>query len=458
MNSLCGLGVSEVARQIREGALSPVELLEAYLERIESVEPRVRAWVLVDRVGARRLAGERLADVKAGRIRGPLHGVPVGFKDIYHVAGMVTTAGAGPFAHERPAADAQAVAHVRAAGAVVLGKTTTTEFAYLDPAGTRNPWNPEHTPGGSSSGSAAAVASGMLPLALGSQTVGSTLRPAAYCGAIGFKPTHGRISCAGVVPLAWSFDHVGVFCRRVEGVALTLQVLAGYDPADPFSVPAPVDDYVAAVEREPVPPHLGIPRRFVDQAGAETIAHVESVAERFRRAGARLGEVQLPPAFEGLHGAGMLVVQVEATAYHQGRFGGRGAYREKFRSLLDAGAKVPATDYAVALKRCRLFRRQLDALLEGFDALLMPVAGAPAPKGLASTGDPAFCAPWSFAGVPAIALPSGIAGDGLPLGVQLVGASFGEAGLLATARWCEAILGFQTAFAMKGGSGHAPTD
>lgn len=444
MDMLYTLGVAEAARRIRERTLFPVELVEAQLDRIRTVEPYVRAWVSLDTDGARRTAEERLAELKAGRVRGPLHGVPVGFKDLYHVAGMVTTAGAGPFADERPKADAEAVGRLRTAGAVVLGKAATTEFAYLDPAETRNPWNPEHTPGGSSSGSAAAVGSGMVPLALGSQTVGSTLRPAAYCGVIGFEPTHGRISCTGLVPLAWSFDHVGVFCRSVEDVALTLQVLGGYDPADPFSVPAPVPDYVAAIRRDPHPPHLGVPQRFVEQATAETIAHLESVADRFRRGGARVEDIQLPSTFEGLRAAGMLVVQVEATAYHEARFAGKARdYREKFRTLLEAGMRAPAIDYSQALRQCRLFRRQMEMLITEFDALLMPVAGAPAPKGLTSTGDPTFCAPWSFAGVPAMALPSGIAGDGLPLGIQLVGAPFKEADLLATARWCEDFLGFK---------------
>ncbi len=208
MNDLSALGVTDTVAQIRAGTLSPVELVEACLERIRVHEARLRAWTYVDEAGARAVARERLAEARAGRLRGPLHGVPVGVKDIFHVAGMPTTAGARPWAHTKPAEDAASVALLRAAGAIILGKTQTTEFAYRDPAPTKNPWKDGHTPGGSSAGSAAAVAARMVPLALGSQTVGSVLRPAAYCGVVGFKGTHGLVPLDGVIPLAWSLDHV----------------------------------------------------------------------------------------------------------------------------------------------------------------------------------------------------------------------------------------------------------
>src|SRR5213594_701756 len=211
---LAALGVAEARERIGRGSLSPVALVEACLERIGALDATVQAWVHVDAKGA--LAAARLAEHAA--VRGPLHGIPVAVKDIFDVAGLPTTAGAPPFAHRRPDEDAASVALLRAAGAIVLGKTHTTQFAYRDPAPTRNPWNLAHTPGGSSSGSAAAVAARMVPLALGSQTVGSVLRPAAYCGVVGFKPTHGLVPTAGVIPLAWSLDHVGVFTREVATI------------------------------------------------------------------------------------------------------------------------------------------------------------------------------------------------------------------------------------------------
>src|SRR5437899_70112 len=216
------LRVREAAEAIRKGVLSPVELVEACLARIGALDGDLRAWAHVDAAGALAIARERESEVRAGQLRGPLHGVPVGVKDIFDVAGMPTTGGARSFAHTRPVTDSAAVARIRAAGAIALGKTVTTEFAYRDPAPTRNPWNHGHTPGGSSAGSAAAVAARMVPLALGSQTVGSVLRPAAYCGVVGFKGTHGLVSVAGVIPLAWSRAHVGDGVRQRESRASDL--------------------------------------------------------------------------------------------------------------------------------------------------------------------------------------------------------------------------------------------
>src|SRR3984893_16003853 len=227
-NEPADLTVSEASRRIADAALTPSALLEACLQRIAATDDVVHAWVSVDEPGARATARERTAEARAGRRRGPLHGIPVAIKDIFHVAGMTTTCGAAPPFHSAPTADAASVARLRAAGAVVLGKAHTTEFAYFEPGPTRNPWNPAHTPGGSSSGSAASVAARMAPLALGTQTVGSVLRPAAYCGVVGFKGTHGLIPAAGVVPLAWSFDHGGVFARAVADVALAAGVMAGH--------------------------------------------------------------------------------------------------------------------------------------------------------------------------------------------------------------------------------------
>lgn len=445
MDPLHALTVTKIADGIRSGRLSPVALVEALLARIEALDPQVKAWVTLDRASALETARQREAEARNRQFRGSLHGVPLGLKDIFHVAGLPTTAGAGAFAHGRPAEDAESVARLRQAGAVVLGKTKTTEFAYLDPTDTRNPWNPAHTPGGSSSGSAAAVGARMVPLALGSQTVGSTLRPAAYCGVVGFKPTHGRISCRGVVPLAWSLDHVGIICRSVADAALVLEVLAGHDPGDPLSSQEPVADY--ALLKPQRPPRLGMPRQFfLERASAEVVAHVESVGQLLARAGAGVEEVKLPPSFQGLHEAGTRVMQVEAAAFHAERFAAHASdYRPKVRGLIEAGLKVSGVDYARAQQHRRRFRAEMEPLLEQVDALLIPVAGAPAPRGLDSTGDPTFCAPWSFAGLPAIALPSGLARDGLPLAVQLVSGAFDEARLLAVARWCESALGFSAA-------------
>jgi len=444
MNDLCRLGLVEAARQIRERRLSPVDLLEGHLEQIQSVEHQVHAWVSLDVKRARATARERLVELEATGPHGPLHGIPFAIKDLYHATGMVTTGGAAPFAHERPLADAVAVRRLKEAGGVLLGKTTTTEFAFTDPAETRNPWNLDHTPGGSSSGSAAAVAARMVPLALGSQTVGSTLRPAAYCGVVGFKPTFGFISCSGLLPLAWSFDHVGLFVRSVADLALVLQVLVGFDPADLASWPVEVPDYEAILtDPETLPPRLGIPRSLADRASAETAAHLETVVAELRRGGAHVRDLALPSSFDDLHETGLTVVQAEAATSHAARFARhRDEYRPRFRAFLESGLSIPATAYVSALRQCRQFRRDMEGPMADLDALLLPVAPAPAPRGLSSTGDPTFCSPWSFAGMPAIALPSGVSEAGLPFGIQVVGGNARDADLLRTARWCEGRLKF----------------
>jgi len=423
---------------IGEGGLSPVALVEALLKRIDEVDPLVRAWVTVDRERALEVATQREAEAAAGRVRGALHGVPVAVKDIFDVAGMVTGFGAAEVFHQRPALDSVAVSRLRQAGAIVLGKVSTAEFAFFDPPETRNPWNPDHTPGGSSSGSAAAVAAGMIPLAIGSQTAGSVLRPAAYCGVVGFKPAHGRISCRGVAPLTPEFDHVGTFSRCVADTALALDVLAGYDPGDPFSLAEPAGGYAAALTSGLAdPPRLGFVRRpYLDRADPDVAAHMEATAGRLADAGAVVEEVALPGSLEGLYDAGFRVMQVGAAAVHRERYERqRDHMRPKLRGLIEAGMEISGVGHALDLDHCRRFRADVAPILGGLDALLLPVADSPAPKGLASTGDPSFAAPWSFTGIPALALPSGVAGNGLPLAVQLVARD--ERRLLTVAAWCE---------------------
>jgi Asp-tRNA(Asn)/Glu-tRNA(Gln) amidotransferase A subunit family amidase len=424
---LASLDATRAAALIAEGGLSPVDLVESCLARIAARDGHVQAWVRVDEAGARAAAREREAEAHAGRRRGPLHGVPVAVKDIFHVAGMVTTSGAGPAFHIVAGEDAAAVARLREAGAVVLGKTHTTEFAYFEPAPTRNPWNPAHTPGGSSSGSAAAVAARMAPLALGTQTVGSVLRPAAYCGVVGFKGTHGLIPTAGVVPLAWSLDHVGLFARRVADVALAAGVLAGRPLA-------------AAGPRAP---RLALAAELVDRATPETAADVRAAAGRLARAGAIVEEVKLPASFAEVHTAGRGVLEAEAAAYHEELYSAHAAaYRPRTRELIAAGLARSAVSYVRAQRARLAFRDDVMPLLAAYDALLSPTAPATAPAGLEATGDPWFCAPWSSAGVPACSLPTAVSPQGLPRALQLVAAADRDADLLAVAGWCERVLDF----------------
>jgi Asp-tRNA(Asn)/Glu-tRNA(Gln) amidotransferase A subunit family amidase len=433
MAAIYELGAAEAARRIRAGALSPSNLLAACLKRTDAVEPGVGAWVRLDRDAAARVAVQRDIEAREGRFMGPLHGVPIALKDIFDAAGVPTAAGAPAWATRTPAVDAPSVAALRGAGAVPMGKLATTPFAYLDPSATRNPWNPEHTPGGSSSGPAAAVAARMVPLALGSQTVGSVLRPAAYCGVVGLKPTHGRISAAGVLELAGSLDHVGVFARAVEDCALALAVLAAGHPAP--------EDYLGAVTG-PAAPRLGVLGALLALATPEMGKHLDAVTRGLEAAGARVEDVTLPDAFASIHDAGATVLRAEAAAAHAPLFAAHAAeYPPRIKELIELGHVIPAPAYLAAQAARRRLREVVAAIAARYDAFLLPTIGAPAPHGLGSTGDPSFCSPWSFLGLPAITLPTGVEG-GLPLAVQLVAAPWSEARLLAAAAWCERVVGF----------------
>jgi Asp-tRNA(Asn)/Glu-tRNA(Gln) amidotransferase A subunit family amidase len=433
MAAMYELGAAEAARRIRAGTLSPSNLLATCLKRIDAIEPAVGAWVRLDRDAAARVAVQRDIEAREGRFMGALHGVPIALKDIFDAAGVPTTSGAPAWATRTPAEDAPSVAALRGAGAVPMGKLATTAFAYLDPSVTRNPWNAEHTPGGSSSGPAAAVAARMVPLALGSQTVGSVLRPAAYCGVVGFKPTYGRISAAGVLELAGSLDHVGVFALAVEDCALALAVLAAGDPAP--------DDYVGAVAEPPVP-RVGVLASFLARATPEMGKHLEAITRGLETAGARLEDVTLPEAFASIHDVGATVLRAEAAAAHAPLFPAHAAeYPPKIKELIELGHAISAPAYLAAQAARRQARAAVGVIAARYDALLLPTIGAPAPRGLGSTGDPSFCSPWSTLGMPAITLPTGVEG-GLPLAVQLVAAPWSEARLLAAAAWCERVIGF----------------
>jgi aspartyl-tRNA(Asn)/glutamyl-tRNA(Gln) amidotransferase subunit A len=438
------LPAAEAAASIRAGRLSARALVEACLRRIDAAEAGIHAWVTVDRAGALATAARLDAEAAAGRLRGPLHGVPVGLKDIIDAAGLVTTQGARGFADSVPAEDAACVARLRAAGAIVLGKLQTTEFALSDPAVTRNPWRLDRSPGGSSAGSAAAVAARMVPLALGSQTVGSVLRPAAFCGVVGLKPTFGRISRRGMLALAWSLDHVGVFARTVADAALALEALAGHDPADPGSAAVPAPDLGAALAGPPArPPRLGLVGAPLDARATPVMrAHLVAVGDRLVAAGATVEPVRLPELTPALLAAVQVISRTEAAASHADRHRAHGAhYRPRIRAAVEVGASVPADVYLRAQRLRRQVRTELTPLLTRYDALLAPPAPGPAPDP-STTGDPVFNAPWTGIGVPALSLPSGLDPDGLPLGIQLVGAAFSEARLLEAARWVEAVVGF----------------
>ncbi len=421
---LTDLGVAEIAARIRDGSLSSVAVVEACLERIEATDPELRAWAVV---AERALAdaAERDRERVAGGPAGPLHGVPIGIKDIVDVAGLPTTCGAPAFAHREPAVDATLVARLRAAGAVILGKTVPTAFAYKDPAPTRNPWSAARTPGGSSSGSAAAVGARQVPAAIGTQTVGSILRPAAFCGVVGLKGGYGDVPLDGVVPLAWSFDHAGPIARSVADAALIESVIAD----------RPLDD--VGFDR----PRLGVSVGLLDRAEPAMRSRLDELLADLRsRVG--LADVALPIGIEAFVDAGNLVLEAEAATFHRSMFERHGAdYPPSIGALVRRGLERPATEVVEAQRTVAAYRDALVPAIAGVDALVTPVSPGPAPDRAGGTGDPWLCAPWSFAGFPAITIPIGLDGSGLPLGVQLVAAPGGLPRLLRTAAWLEAIVG-----------------
>ena len=333
----------------------------------------------------------------------------------------------------------QRYAMLRAAGAVIMGKTVTTEFAYFSPGKTRNPHNPEHTPGGSSSGSAAAVAAEMVPLALGSQTNGSVIRPAAFCGVIGFKPTHGLISRHGILMLSRTLDHVGLFARSVEDIALLSEQIVGYDEGDPDTRPRARFPFVElASEEPPLPPMFAFVKTpYWERVDEDT---KEGFAELIEQLGKQVEEIELLPSAIDAWQLHRTIMEAEMAANLEREWDkGRDRLSEQLRAQLERGRNVRAVDYQRALSRIAPIHESfVDLFEQRYDAILTPAALGTAPAGLASTGDPVFCTLWTLCGMPAISLPLLQGANGLPLGVQLVGPRDGDARLLRTARWLAA--------------------
>jgi Asp-tRNA(Asn)/Glu-tRNA(Gln) amidotransferase A subunit family amidase len=430
------LGAAEAASALAEGRITSEELVSACLERIKADEQRVQAWTFMDPEYALRQA--RAADLRRreGKPLGPLHGLPVGVKDIIDTGDMPTEDGTVLHAGRTPMDDATLVSLLRAAGAIIMGKTVTTELATYSPGKTRNPSNPEHTPGGSSSGSAAAVAARMVPLAIGTQTNGSVIRPAAYCGVVGFKPSFGLISRYGVLKQSRPLDQIGVMARSVEDAALLAEQLIGFDEMDPDTRALPKPQLrEIAMQEPPVPPTLAFVKtpmwKLVDaqtqEAFAELVAHL----------GERVEEFKLPPAYKDAWKWHQTIMEADLAKNYEAEYQqGRDKLSETLRAQLERGRRARAVDYNKALDQVPALNSGLNQLFElRYEAILTPSTTGTAPKGLDSTGSPAFCTLWTLCGLPAITLPLMQGEDGLPLGVQLVGPRGGDARLLRTARW-----------------------
>ncbi len=432
---LTSLGAAALAGVVAEGRVSAEEVTRAFLDRIAAEEGTVGAWAHLDPEHALQQARALDRHRKTGRAIGPLHGVPVGIKDIIDVAGLPCENGTVLDAGRRPGEDAFLVSRLRQAGAVIIGKTVTTELAVMHPAATRNPHDPGRTPGGSSSGSAAAVAAGMVPLAVGSQTNGSVIRPASYCGVFGLKPSHGTISRRGVLTGSPTLDTMGVFGRSVEDVALIGDAIAGYDAGDRAMSPAAPPHLAAiAATRPPLRPNLALVRSPVwEQAEADVHDGFEELSQAL---GEAMAAVDLPEPFDRAHDMHRAIMLADLARNYAG-YRDRGGDRLSgtLREMIDEGRTVLAVDYSLAHDWIGILNAALDRLFERFDAIVTPAASGEAPLGLGSTGSPAFCTIWTYCGVPAISLPLLTGSSGMPIGVQLVGRRGEDARLLRTASW-----------------------
>lgn len=438
---LHALSLLEALRTLREGRATVMDLVEDCTRRIAALDPEIRAWEWFEPARAMAEAEER-----AGGILGelPLFGIPVGVKDIINTRGIPTRFGSPIYANHVPTTSAWVVRRLEALGGLVMGKTVTTEFAFRQPGKTRNPWNPAHTPGGSSSGSAAAVAAGFVPVAIGTQTLGSVIRPAAFCGVVGYKPSFGAISRTGIHPFSATLDHVGVFARSVDDAAWFAACLMGPDARDESTTVRGAQHTLAV----PLAPLGHLPRFAVVRTSKWSLAteaqraNFAEVVATLKDAGAVVREVPLPKAFDDAWDNVMTIMTRDAVKSF-----GPVESRHRIRlsppliEILDRGHRVTPEEYSKARARRDEYKRWLDTLFDGCDAIATIPAPGEAPEGLASTGDASFNSLWTQTGLPAVTIPSGRGPRGLPLGLQVVGRYREDERTLQVAAWCEETLG-----------------
>lgn len=429
------MGAAEAAAAIRNGLVTSEDLVAACLEKILKIDEQVQAWAFIEEEIALEQARSADRALQAGKALGPLHGVPVGIKDIFDTKDMPTEDGTILHSGRRPSADATAITRLREAGAIILGKTVTTELAVFFPGKTRNPHDLTRTPGGSSSGSAAAVAAGMVPLAIGTQTNGSMIRPASFCGVYGYKPTFGLISRHLVLQQSQHLDQIGVFGRSIEDVALIAESMIGFDENDPFTtLQARLPLVATQAEDPPVQPRLAFVKTPVweqaDQATREAFSELVGQMEE------DIKEFELPAEFDQAHEQHRLIMEADlARSFEPEYREGKDQLSDILVEMIERGQKVSAVAYNNAVASADELYGSLDKLFEFHDAIVTPATIGEAPKGHDSTGSPTFCTIWTLCGMPAITLPLLQGENGMPLGVQLVGPRGDDARLLRTARW-----------------------
>ncbi len=441
------LGLLDTLRAYREGRATVQDYVASCSQRVAALEPRLQAWEWFDASRAMAEAEERAGGILQDL---PLFGIPVGVKDIIATRGIPTRYGSRIFANNVPTHSAWIVRRLEALGGLVMGKTVTTEFAYRQPGKTRNPWNTAHTPGGSSSGSAAAVAAGFVPIAIGTQTLGSVIRPAAFCGVVGYKPSLGAISRTGIHPFSPTLDTVGVFARSVADAAWFGACLMGPDPRDEATLTRGAEKILRVpLEPLPAPPRLAVVRtQKWPLASDAQKSHFEESIAKLQAAGATLREVNLPRLFDDAWDIVMTIMSrdaVKSFASIESRH--RIRLSPHLIDILDRGHRVTPEQYTRARNKRDEYRRWLDAVFEKNDAIATIPAAGEAPEGLANTGDAAFCSLWTQAGLPAISIPSGRGPRGLPLGLQVVGRYREDEHALEVAAWIESTLAFDAGLA-----------
>ncbi len=429
MAKLFRLGLHEVASQIRSGRLKPSDYVASLLERVNALEGSIQSWQWIDRDRALDIA--KVADRAAApwRAAHPLHGIPIGVKDNIFTAGVPTEMGACLYQGFIPEVSAEIVLRLERAGAFVFGKTVTTEAAFMVPSKTRNPWNTSHSPGGSSSGSAAAVAAGFVAGAIGTQTNGSVIRPAAYCGIVGYKMSRGLVATDGIMPFSPSLDQPGVFARDVADAALLASCLTDRRSGiSPLAAPLKNAPRLAAVRS---------PSWYL--ASNEARIQFESDINRLRQAGATIDVIEVGGEFDRAHKVQRTIMLHEAAKVSKAvRAEYRGYFSDFLISTLEEGDRITETQFKDAIKKKNALQNNFASFIDrGYSAIITPPATGEAPDTLNVTGDPSFCSIWTLVGAPAITIPTGLGPRGLPLGLQIVGAVDEDNYLLSTAAWCE---------------------